>query len=108
MAQTDHERRFSSQILTEGKFTGLFAGWGVTRVIALKASKDGELQAIADTDGEIKEESLGENKLHGDAHAVKLGPMFSTAIAGCDLMSSGLYTAGICANSSGKVRFANV
>ena len=35
-------------------------------------------------------------------HAAKLGPLLSTSIAGNDLLSSCLYTAGICAGYAGK------
>ncbi len=106
MSERSNPRQsISSTILVEGKFTGIFSGWGETRIIAMKASKEGELKAIADTNGEpIKEDSTGDGHPgHNVEHEVKLGPVYSTAIAGCDLMSSGLYTAGICAKSSGKV-----
>lgn len=95
-------KSFSTQILSEGKFSGVFAGWGTARIIALKASKEGELQTIADTNGEECGEAAAEGpKHHGE---VSLTPVFSISIAGCDLMGSCLYTGGICALSSGKVR----
>ena len=108
ISQTSQERKsFSTQILSEGKFSRLFAGWGSTRIVALKASKDQVLELFADTNGEVGRQddfdlNLNETEPHNE---IKLGPMYSTAIAGCDLMSSGLYTAGICANNSGKVSF---
>ena len=34
---------------------------------------------------------------------IGMTPFFSVSIAGCDLMGSCLYTAGVCASNSGKV-----
>lgn len=94
-------KSFSNQILTEGKFSGVFAGWGTSRIIAFKASKEGDLQTIADTSGDVCSDVATEGpKHHGE---VGLTPSLSISIAGCDLMGSCLYTAGICATSSGKV-----
>lgn len=98
----------SSQILSEGRFSGIFAGWGASRVLALQTSTLADhspvstVSVIGDTsnpehfekcDVKIKEKDPS----HG------LTTVLSVSIAGSDIMSSCLYTAGICAYNSGKV-----
>jgi hypothetical protein len=98
----------SQAIFTEGKFEAIFPGWGGSRVVALNCSAEGNLKVIADTapatalftesDGKTKTESKPE-------HSVGLTPAFSISIAGCDLLGSCLYTAGVCTSASGKVKY---
>lgn len=97
MATTDS---ISAQILSEGKFSGIFPGWGGSRVVALKCNASGQLKIVGDTAEKVKTEDLPEENHH---KSVGLGVLLSTGIAGCDLMGSSLYTAGVCAYNSGKV-----
>ncbi len=93
---------FSNQILSEGRLEGFFPGWGGSRVVALNCSEVGDLTVLADTNGPVvakNEKEVVEHKPAG------LTPLFSVSIAGCDLMGSCLYTAGVCAFNSGKVGF---
>jgi hypothetical protein len=71
-----------------------------TRVIAFKCTDNGELNVIADTN-----ESFPQNLSTAPKETKKVGlsPFFSISIAGCDLMGSCLYTAGVCTFNSGKV-----
>lgn len=102
----------SSQILSEGRFSGIFAGWGASRVVALQALPDSGHQestvsVIGDTSNTEKFERK-DVKVKGK-HAHGLSTLSSVSIAGSDIMSSCLYTAGICAYTSGKVcSFANI
>ena len=97
-----NNRSIANQILSSGKFSGVFSGWGSTRVVAMQCNELGKLKVVADTEDKVI--NLGEviktDKEHG---GVKLGVLLSTSIAGCDLMGSTLYTAGICASNCGKV-----
>ena len=96
----DHS--ISTQILKEGKFSGIFAGWGESRVVALKSFDSGELQVIADTHKPTEKPESVKTTTNGHQFA-KLGPLFSVAIACCDLMGSCLYTAAVSTTNSGKV-----
>jgi hypothetical protein len=90
----------SQQIMSGGRFSGLFPGWGDTRVIACKHSLGSGHETVADT----HEKSLiTKNKYFMNRHHLGLGTLFSLSIGGNDLLSSSLYTAGICATYSGKV-----
>lgn len=90
----------SAQILSEGKFSGIFPGWGGSRVIALKCNESAHLKIVGDTAEKVKDQDTIEEHSH---KKVGLGVLLSTSIAGCDLMGSSLYTAGVCASNSGKV-----
>ena len=93
-------RTHSQNIIETGSIGGAFAGWGAQRVILLNVLKNKELTVAADTNGledKIPVVPTQEAKHHG------LSLLYSTSIAGCDLMSSCLYTAGLCINVAGKV-----
>ena len=93
----------SAQILATGKFSGVFSGWGNSRVVVMQCDEAANLKVVADT---IENEKLEVNRNNGTVHQqhkVKLGVLLSTAVAGCDLMSSSLYISGICASNCGKV-----
>lgn len=101
----------SSQILSEGRFSGIFAGWGASRVVALQALPDSGHQETS-TVSVIGDTSNGEKFERKDVkvkgrHAHGLSTLSSVSIAGSDIMSSCLYTAGICAYTSGKVSQAS-
>jgi hypothetical protein len=82
------------------RFNGLFPGWGNTRVIGCYHSFDKGNQTILDTDKMHKYEG----KWHPfERHRLGLNTLFSLSIGGNDLLSSSLYTAGICATYGGKV-----
>lgn len=104
----------SEQIMNDGSYAGLFPSWGETRIICLSyGHSDGRaLTAIADTSHKDKEELRqhvedtqqrieANAKAHDSEHKITL--VSSVAIAGCDLLSSCLYTAGTCASYAGKL-----
>lgn len=91
---------FSNQILTDGRLEGFFPGWGGSRVVALNCSEVGDLTVLADTNGPVVENNEKDIHVH---KPVGLTTLFSVSIAGCDLMGSCLYTAGVCASNAGKV-----
>lgn len=73
--------------------------------MALNCSEEGSLKVIADTTPATepsKQQGVGKKK-EEEHHNVGLTPVFSISIAGCDLMGSCLYTAGVCTSNSGKV-----
>ncbi len=89
---------------------GISPGWGEPRVLLLDYQQS---KVIADSVGpdsvfhtmnqqqQHNGETLGEEaKSHKNK---KLNVLMSISIAGCDLMGSSLYTAGVCAYNSGKV-----
>ena len=95
----------SSQIVSCGKFDGIFPGWGSSRIIVLNCNTVGELAVIADTNQpgvEIKKDNV---EMLPPVKRKGLTPFFSVAIAGNDLMGSCLYTAGVCTVNAGKVCF---
>jgi hypothetical protein len=93
---------FSRKIASEGRFNGIMAGWGSQRMLIAKASVEGEASVIMDTNepGAIKHAASDKNVTHSTP---SLGALPSVAIAGCDLLSSCLYTAGVCASNCGKL-----
>ena len=93
----------SAQILSEGKFSGIFPGWGGSRVLAVRCYGNGQLKLIGDTAADLTVHDDHDEEGHSHKKA-SLGVLLSTGIAGCDLMGSSLYTAGVCAFNSGKVQ----
>lgn len=89
----------ATQILTDGKFTGIFPGWGGKRILAINYKAPENLNVIADTSFLQPKDQQNHPK-----HHVGLNTIMSVSIAGCDLMGSALYTAGTCAAYSGKVK----
>lgn len=92
----------ADQIVTDGRFTAMFPGWGEPRIVALNyKSAAEEVDIFADT----KTDTDGKSTLkdHLNQHPAKLNALLGISIAGCDLMGSALYTAGTCAYNSGKV-----
>ncbi len=98
----------SSQILSEGRFSGIFSGWGASRVVALqtlpvsKHQENSTVTVIGDTSVPDKFEKC-DVKVKEKDHSHGLTTLLSVSIAGSDIMSSCLYTAGICAYTSAKV-----
>lgn len=88
----------AKQILTNGKFTGIFPGWGGKRIVAINYQSSEKLEVVADTSTIQQKHQPNHPK-----HNVGLNTLLSVSIAGCDLMGSALYTAGTCASYSGKV-----
>jgi hypothetical protein len=86
---------------------GISPGWGEPRVLLLDYQQS---KVIVDSVGpdsvfhrQNQQQQLGEEaKSHSNK---KLNVLMSISIAGCDLMGSSLYTAGVCAYNSGKVIF---
>ena len=83
-----------------------FAGWGAEESVYLAKDRKGRLVSAAGDDSDSgngdKNASHAEDGDDEVKHAAKLGPLLSTSIAGNDLLSSCLYTAGICAGYAGK------
>ena len=81
------------------------------KIVAVKYAASHELLTLSDTksawDGKIPAASTpvtaGEFKKELDRRKTGLTLLMSIPIAGCDLLSSCLYTAGSCAAVSGKV-----
>lgn len=72
--------------------------------MALNCSLEGKLKVIADTnDGTEQTIQNAPDEVEEKVHHVGLTPVLSVSIAGCDLMGSCLYTAGVCTANSGKV-----
>jgi hypothetical protein len=94
---------------------------GQTRILAMKSSdgrigsqhstsqhegqKTTHVKVIADTDTPyfIKHKRQGDNGPGFVKHEGTLNTLLSVSIAGCDLMGSCLYTAGVCTANAGKV-----
>jgi hypothetical protein len=95
----------AEQIITEGKFSGLFPGWGEIRVITTRINEKQEIRIMADTDGTYfnQHKDFLFKSLDESIERQGLTTLFSVSIAGCDLMGSCLYTAGVCTVNSGKV-----
>lgn len=91
----------SNRILKEGQFQGIFAGWGESRVVAVEHLPPNEIAVIGDTDGSLNQQIVKYNIPRSEEG--KLSLLYTVSIAGCDLMSSCLYTASVCAYNSGKV-----
>jgi amino acid transporter len=92
------------------KSYGLFPGWGKTRVIATKLTQKHDLLVVADTDSPVPidyskadEGASGTNQEHQAHTQAKISTLSSVSIAGNDLMSSCLYTAGVCVVKAGKL-----
>jgi hypothetical protein len=98
----------AEQIIADGRFSGLFPGWGQTRILAMKGTKKHDVEVVADTDTvyAFDRKKKGFNKGHTE-HKANLNTLLSVSIAGCDLMGSCLYTAGVCTVNSGKVSCFN-
>jgi len=91
-------------ILKEGQLTGTFTGWGTKRVIGVSLVGGTDSMVVADSTYPGITLSIDKSKNHQQVHhEEKLGVFSSVSIAGCDLLGSCLYTAGICAASGGKL-----
>jgi hypothetical protein len=100
-------KSLSAQIISDGKFSGIFPGWGESRVVAVRYESSEGMTVVGDTAKKDYEFERVSPKSHGKLHAPGegLSTAFSVSIAGCDLMGSCLYTAGVCAFNSGKVSY---
>lgn len=110
MASSASQHSLSSQILSEGKFSAIFPGWGASRVLGLQALPKSRVVVIGDTatpDNFTRKELVGRDANEKLYKRRKIGTLFSLSIAGCDLMGSCLYTAGVCTVNSGKVTTPN-
>ena len=107
---------FAHRVASEGRLIGIFSGWGSPRVLIAKYSGDSDVSMIYDTSQPFCQSSSSLDKPNNQHEmaptstmktvTAQLGILPSVAIAGCDLMGSCLYTAGVCASNSGKVRIA--
>jgi hypothetical protein len=101
--QKDGAIHLAESILMDGNLSTSFAGWGSQRIVAMSVTPSKDISIIADTSSttssfEVKQ--CPRDHLH-KSHGL---PLFnSVSIAGCDLLSSCLYTAGVCTAISGKV-----
>lgn len=93
----------SQAVFTEGKFDAIFPGWGDPRVVVVKCSAEGDLKVIADTSPSSESARKDSQVVEKKEHHVGLTTVGSVSIAGCDLLASCLYTAGVCTKNSGKV-----
>ena len=106
MAAIARQSSISEQILSKDRYRGLFPGWGTSRVIVVNCLKEKSFIVAADTNTPFKK-AYGNNSDNTDAkNHPRLNALQSVSIAGCDLMGSCLYTAGICASYSGKVCYS--
>ena len=81
-----------------------FAGWGRSDVAFVSRGARGELVVSAATGGDVGgDEGGGEPSAPPAPPHAALGALASTSIAGNDLLSSCLYTGGICAAYAGKM-----
>jgi hypothetical protein len=94
----------SKSILEDGRLNGAFTGWGTQRVVTLFVGKSKEVSVIADTDGYSLANSENVTNNESQEHGHRLSIVNGISIAGCDLLGSCLYTAGVCAANGGKVR----
>ena len=101
--ETERKRRGSvaEELLVDGVFNGIFAGWGESRVVAVEYQSYEKVSVVADTTENPAAHQENSNA-SGGKHA-KLNTLLSVSIAGCDLMGSALYTAGTCFSNAGKV-----
>ena len=79
-----------------------FAGWGAEDSVYLAKDRKGRLVSAVGDETDDSSNNTAHDKEDDIKHAAKLGPLLSTSIAGNDLLSSCLYTAGICAGYAGK------
>lgn len=98
----DLKRRLSETVLTDGNLGGVFVGWGEQRVVAVLVDRQKQVSVIADTIEGEKLKARPENEIV-EKKGAGLGVLHAVSIAGCDLLGSCLYTAGVCAGSGGKV-----
>lgn len=94
-------------------FKGIFAGWGESQIVAVKYDPvDGQLLTLADTKAAWEGKVPAASTPHSSSKAfiaeknrrkTGLSTLFSAPIAGCDLLSSCLYTAGTTAGYAGKL-----
>lgn len=91
----------SESILTIGNLGGNFSGWGTQRILAFLVDQEKDISIVGDSEGLLKEEFKQDKSRK--KHQNGLGLLNSVSIAGCDLLGSCLYTAGVCAANGGKV-----
>ncbi len=91
------------QIVKAGQFDGLFPTHGMPRVIVLRHSIDGSVSTFADT--EINGYTNINKTIEPLHKEERITLRYSVAVAGCDLLSSCLYTGGTCAVYAGKVQY---
>jgi hypothetical protein len=92
-----------TRILVDGKFSGIVSGWGETRVLALDYQSAKDVKVAADSNGPIETSKKNENKQWKRGAPKGLNTLLALSIAGCDIMSSTLYTSSNCAKKGGKV-----
>lgn len=96
----------ASTIVREEDLLGTFFGWGTQRVMTVAVDPANNVKLIADSASPtLGQPSAGTMEGGGEPerHSAKLNVLRSISIAGCDLLGSCLYTAGVCAANSGKV-----
>jgi len=98
-------RTLSQSIISEGRLAGTFTGWGTQRVLTLYIDEEHNISVLSDTHEHDASVSGNDRKNFKPSpnHGAKLTLLRSISIAGCDLLGSCLYTAGVCAASGGKV-----
>jgi hypothetical protein len=92
-----------TRILVDGKFTGIVSGWGETRVLALDYQSAKDVKVAADSNGPLETSKKNQNKPWKRGAPQGLNTLLALSIAGCDIMSSTLYTSSNCAKKGGKV-----
>ena len=111
----------SANLLLSDKFSGIFPGWGCPQILAVELNADGKYEVVGDTnldatkgmksplpkkDAEDIVKSIDNEGKTGNPEfkdAQGLSVLQSVSIAGCDLLGSCLYTAGVCTVNSGLV-----
>ncbi len=97
--QSNHDNSVAEILFSEGTIaTGTFGGFGERETIALLLDKKHNITIYSDKHNK----SLVTN--HQPKKTAHLSVFESVSIAGCDLLGSCLYTAGVCASNGGKVR----
>jgi amino acid transporter len=83
--------------------TGDSVPWGTSSVVYVAKRPDGELASTAELAQSSSSSSSSPPSRHPPTKHAALGQWRATSIAGNDLLSSCLYTAGICAGYAGKM-----
>lgn len=104
-SQTKSHCNLSDSIIPNDRLAGAFTGWGTHRIITLFIDEEKRVSVISDSDGNSCERmNIQSKSVFVEKPKAKLSLLSSISIAGCDLLGSCLYTAGVCAANGGKVR----
>ncbi len=95
-----HRTSLGEIIFQKGQLAGTFSGWGTQRIIAVSVAEK-QISVIADSTEKNGIISSVDSK--PQKSRAKQTVLESVSIAGCDLLGSCLYTAGVCASHGGKV-----